>query len=72
MSELPSVSGAIAVKAFCRSGYDHVRTGKGHEILKKDGEVTLSVPNHKELKRGLLRSLIRDAGMTIDEFKNHL
>jgi hypothetical protein len=35
----------------------------------KEGEVvTLSVPDHKEVARGTLRSLIRNAGITVDEF----
>ncbi|MEK7587971.1 MAG: type II toxin-antitoxin system HicA family toxin [Patescibacteria group bacterium] len=33
-----------------------------------DGYTKLSVPNHKELDRGLLRALIRDAGITVEEF----
>ncbi len=42
-------------------------------ILTKQGEeATLSVPDHKELGRGLLRALIRDAHLTIDEFADLL
>jgi len=42
-------------------------------ILIKSGElITLSVPDHKTLDRGTLRSLIRKAGMTVDEFINPL
>jgi len=38
-------------------------------ILVKPGvPVNLSVPDHRELDRGLLRGLIRDAGMTVDAF----
>jgi len=38
-------------------------------ILEKAGlDVTLSVPLHTELKRGTLRNLIKDAGLTVDEF----
>lgn len=38
-------------------------------ILVKAGvAVNLSVPDHRELDRGLLRGLIRDAGMTVEEF----
>lgn len=38
-------------------------------ILVKPGvAVNLSIPDHRELDRGLLRGLIRDAGMTVDEF----
>jgi predicted RNA binding protein YcfA (HicA-like mRNA interferase family) len=37
--------------------------------MTKDGEiVTLSIPNHKEVARGTLRSLIRSANLTVDEF----
>ncbi|MCG2741305.1 MAG: type II toxin-antitoxin system HicA family toxin [Syntrophaceae bacterium] len=40
-----------------------------HIILKKPGMVTtLSIPDHKVLDRGLLRSLIRDAFLSVDEF----
>jgi predicted RNA binding protein YcfA (HicA-like mRNA interferase family) len=35
----------------------------------KDGEVaTLSVPDHREVAKGTLRSLIRTAGLTVDKF----
>lgn len=40
-----------------------------HVILTKEGEMaTLSVPLHKEVAMGTLRSLIRSAGMNVDEF----
>lgn len=37
-------------------------------VLSTPPYTKLSVPNHKELDRGLLRALIRDAGLTVDEF----
>ena len=56
-------------------GYGYLRQYLGQRsdhcnvILKKArSQLRLSVPNHKELDRGLLRSLIRDAGLTVDEF----
>jgi predicted RNA binding protein YcfA (HicA-like mRNA interferase family) len=40
-----------------------------HMILTKLGiAVNLSIPDHRELDRGLLRGLIRDAGMSVEEF----
>jgi predicted RNA binding protein YcfA (HicA-like mRNA interferase family) len=40
-----------------------------HIILIKDGQIaTLSVPDHKEIAKGTLRSLIRSAGLTVPEF----
>ena len=74
MTQLPVVSGMDARRAFERVGWKFVRVGSSrHMILRKAGSrVTLSIPDHKELDRGLLRSLIRDADMTIEEFVNHL
>ncbi|MEM7713314.1 MAG: type II toxin-antitoxin system HicA family toxin [Cyanobacteria bacterium P01_A01_bin.68] len=68
MGRLSNISGKEAVKIFERFGYifDH-QTGS-HMILWHDLKPTLSVPNHKELAPGLLRSLIRQAGITVDEF----
>jgi predicted RNA binding protein YcfA (HicA-like mRNA interferase family) len=41
-----------------------------HVILRRDEpRTTISVPDHKELRKGLLRKIIRDAGLTVEEFK---
>jgi len=74
MSKLPLVSGEEAIKAFGRFGFHPVRqTGGSHVVLKKNGyAILLSVPKHDELKKGLLRGLIRDAGLTVDEFCGQL
>jgi hypothetical protein len=37
-------------------------------LTKPDVHATLSIPQHQELDRGLLRALIRSARMTVDEF----
>lgn len=67
------VSGLNAVKAFVRLGWRINRQHGSHLILEKDGsEVRLSVPQRAELKRGLLRQLIADAGLTVDEFLQNL
>lgn len=69
MPRLPVVSGEQAIKAFSKAGwYPHRQVGS-HMVLRKEGsKVTLSVPRHKELKPGLLRRLIRDAGLSVEEF----
>lgn len=74
MSGLPVVSGKEAVKAFQNAGWSIVRIGSSrHIIMKKPGVITtLSIPDHKTLDRGLLRALIRDAFLSIDEFCNLL
>ncbi|MDR3688433.1 MAG: type II toxin-antitoxin system HicA family toxin [Fimbriimonas sp.] len=45
------------------------RQSGSHMILKKPGvRLSLSIPDHKVLDRGLLRRLIRDAGLTVEQF----
>lgn len=70
MAELPTVTGPQAIKAFSKLGFVRDRIKGSHHILKKEGHpYVLSIPVHRgNLKRGLLRSLIRDAGATVDEF----
>jgi predicted RNA binding protein YcfA (HicA-like mRNA interferase family) len=69
MPKLPVISGKEAAKAFSKAGwYPHRQVGS-HLVMRKEGSrVTLSIPLHKELKPGLLRKLIRDAGLTVEEF----
>ena len=70
MAKLPrDCSGRQAVKAFQRTGWIVARQTASHVILVKVGErPTLSVPDHKVLDPGLLRSLLRHAELTVEEF----
>jgi predicted RNA binding protein YcfA (HicA-like mRNA interferase family) len=73
MPPLPVVSGAQAVKAFAQAGWHFDRQRGSHAILIKSGHLaSLSVPQHRELAPGTLRSLIRAAGMTVEEFRSLL
>jgi predicted RNA binding protein YcfA (HicA-like mRNA interferase family) len=68
MPKLPIISGGQAVKAFQRVGWHVDRQRGSHVVLLKTGSiVSLSVPQHKELAPGTLRSLLRNAEMTVDE-----
>ena len=73
MAKLPVISGRQAVKAFEKDGWRVVRRAKSrHIVMKKEGVVTtLSIPEHKVLDRGLLRSLIRDAYISIEILKGN-
>lgn len=55
---------------FASVGYEIVRQRGSHLRLRhpSNARQPLTVPDHAELKTGLLRALIRDAGMTVDEF----
>ena len=68
MPKLANISGTKAVRAFVKSGYNHVHTSGDHAILQKVGFPTLSIPLHKEVARFLLKSQIRRAKLTEDEF----
>lgn len=68
--KLPVVSGAEAVNAFRKIGYE-VDVQHGSHIILRCADPPhrrLSVPNHKELAKGTLRALVREAGLTVDEF----
>ena len=63
------LSGDQIARAFQRAGWVHVRTRGSHLMLQKEGhDYTLAVPRHREVGPGLLRGLISDAGMAVDEF----
>jgi len=66
---LPVISGIQAVDIFKRVGWRVARREGSHIILTKSGvPVTLSVPDHREVRRGTMRNLIRKAGLTVEEF----
>ena len=69
MSKLPVVSGNDCVKALEKIGFYFKRQEVSHIVLRRDDPFSqVVVPNHKELDRGTLRAIIRQAGMSIDEF----
>ena len=73
MARLPAISGLQAVAAFQRAGFDVSHQRGSHIIMVKAGmPVTLSVPDHRRLKPGTLRALIRKAGLTVEEFADLL
>lgn len=69
MARLPRLSGREVVRVFESMGWERVRQSGSHIILVREGrQVTLSVPDHKEVALGTLRSLIRAAGVTVEGF----
>jgi predicted RNA binding protein YcfA (HicA-like mRNA interferase family) len=68
MAALPSVGYRKVVKAFEAFGWQIARR-KSHIVMTKEGHVaTLAVPAHNPVAKGTLRSLIRSAGLTVEEF----
>jgi predicted RNA binding protein YcfA (HicA-like mRNA interferase family) len=69
MPRLPVLSGSDAVKAFQRDGWRVDRQRGSPVVMLKIGHIaSLSIPQHKELAPGTLRSLIRTAGLGLEEF----
>jgi len=67
MPELPHLSGSEAVRALKRLGFEVIRQRGSHIIMRRgmDGCV---VPDHREIKVGTLAGLLRQAGVSADEF----
>ncbi|MDF0673281.1 MAG: type II toxin-antitoxin system HicA family toxin [Nitrospira sp.] len=69
MSKLPSLSGRACMKALERAGFVMKRQEGSHVILRRSQPFAqLVVPDHKELDRGTLRAIIRQADLTVEEF----
>ena len=69
MPSLPVLSGKEVVKVFQRLGWTVARQSSSHIVMTRQGEIaSLSIPDHKEVAKGTLRSLIRSANITVDEF----
>ncbi len=71
MPDLPVLSGREVTRVFQSLGWEIARQKGSHIIMVKEGSVaTLSIPDHKEVAKGTLRSLIRSAGVTVTEFND--
>jgi predicted RNA binding protein YcfA (HicA-like mRNA interferase family) len=71
VAECPALSvcsGADTVRAFQRVGDEVDHETGSHVILRHPSGRRLTVPNHRELAKGTLRALIRDAGVTKEPF----
>ncbi len=67
MPELPRISGKDAIRAFERLGFAQVRQKGSHVVLRRDSKGCV-IPLHKSLSAGTLKSAIRQAGITVEEF----
>jgi len=67
MPKLPRVSGAEVVRALERLGFQNARQRGSHVVMKR-GASGCVVPLHRELKVGTLAGLLRQAGVSPDDF----
>jgi predicted RNA binding protein YcfA (HicA-like mRNA interferase family) len=69
MPPIPLLRPREVIKTFEKFGWQVARQKGSHIILTKHGHIaTLSIPNHPQVARGTLRSLIGKAGVTAEEF----
>jgi predicted RNA binding protein YcfA (HicA-like mRNA interferase family) len=70
MGKLPVVSGKVAIKALSKIGYEFDHQKGSHIILRQKFTPNrrLTVPDHKEIAKGTLRAIIRESGLSVDEF----
>ena len=69
MSKLPVISGRECVRALERAGFYLKRQTGSHLVLRRDEPFAqVVVPDHKVLDRGTLRAIIRQAGLSVEEF----
>lgn len=69
MSRLSAISGKECVKALQRAGFQPKRQAGSHIILRRDIPFSqVVVPDHSQLDKGTLRAIIRQTGLSIDEF----
>jgi predicted RNA binding protein YcfA (HicA-like mRNA interferase family) len=69
MTKIPHVSGRQCIRAMAKIGFYFVRQTGSHITLRRDTPFAqIVVPEKKELAVGTLRRIIRDSGLTVDEF----
>lgn len=72
MGKLKVISSTKLVKILESLGWRISRQKGSHIIMTKQGtNITLSIPNHKEVAKGTLRTLLRAANITIDEYNQY-
>lgn len=70
MSTLPRITGREVVAALSKIGYEFDRQKGSHIVLRNPNPPfrRMVVPDHKEVSKGTLRAIIRQAGLTVTEF----
>jgi len=71
--KIPNISGLDVIKRLKRYGFIAIRQKGSHVRLEKfDGEKTIkiTVPLHDEMKKGTLNRIIKDSGLTLEEFES--
>lgn len=69
MTKLPKISGKKCINVLSKAGFYFKGQSGSHIVIRRDDPYAqLVVPNHKELDRGTLRAIIRQADLSVNEF----
>ena len=71
MPKFPCISGTKAAKALERLGFERRRQRGSHLIMRRGSSVCV-VPMHREIDPGTLRGVLRQAGVSLEEFEAQL
>ena len=71
MPKFPGLSGAEIVRALEKLGFSVARQSGSHIVMKRDGQGCVG-PNHKEVKIGTVNGVLRQAGVSAQEFSKAL
>ena len=73
MPKLPVLSGQEVCRVLEAHGFQKVRQRGSHIVMQRPedgGTITVPVPDHSELRTGTLRSIIRQSGLAVEDFRN--
>ena len=68
MTRLPILSGREIIKILQKIGYREIRQSGSHIRLSCPNKKSVTVPNYKTVSRNLLRKILRDAEISVEEF----
>ena len=68
MPKLPQISGKALVKVLLRLGYEAASQKGSHIRMSHPDKFSITIPNHKLIGKGLLRKIIRDMDISVEEF----
>jgi predicted RNA binding protein YcfA (HicA-like mRNA interferase family) len=74
LSKIPRISGREVVAALTKIGYRKDRQKGSHIVIRQIDypHRRIVVPDHREIAKGTLRKIIKQAGLTVEEFKQLL
>jgi predicted RNA binding protein YcfA (HicA-like mRNA interferase family) len=67
MGKIPGIDHLAAVRALQRAGFSIIRQGK--HVVMSDGSRILTIPRHNPVNAYTMGGIVRDAGLTPEEFK---